>query len=91
MEPGSDFAPHGAVEDHPHRQVVGELLEAMGPVRRHEEHVPRPEGDSIVRRVRFTPDKELPGPAAKLLGAKKLVYEQENRWDKKANTMSWRA
>jgi hypothetical protein len=50
----------------------------------------RTEGDVLVRRVRLTPDRELPGPAASLLGAKKLVYEQENRWDRKTSTMHWR-
>jgi hypothetical protein len=50
----------------------------------------RTEGTVLVRRVRLTPDRELPGPVAALLGAKKLVYEQENRWDKATSTMSWR-
>lgn len=50
----------------------------------------RTEGDVLVRRVRFTPERELPSAAAALLGAKKLVYEQENRWDKRASTLHWR-
>lgn len=50
----------------------------------------RTEGDVVIRRVRFTPDKELPAAAAKLIGATKLVYEQENRWDKRNSTMHWR-
>jgi hypothetical protein len=50
----------------------------------------RTEGDVLVRRVRLTPDRELPGPVATLLGAKKLVYEQENRWDRATSTMHWR-
>lgn len=50
----------------------------------------RTEGTVLVRRVRLTPDRELPGPVATLLGARKLVYEQENRWDKATSTMSWR-
>lgn len=50
----------------------------------------RTEGDVLIRRVRFTPDRELPGAVAALLGAKKLVYEQENRWDKSTGTMYWK-
>ncbi|MEQ1506113.1 MAG: DUF2505 domain-containing protein [Myxococcota bacterium] len=50
----------------------------------------RTEGEVLVRRVRFTPDRELPAAAAAVLGAKKLVYEQENRWDRSNNTMHWR-
>jgi hypothetical protein len=50
----------------------------------------RNDGDVLVRRVRFTPDRELPGAVATLLGAKKLVYESENRWDKKTSTMHWK-
>lgn len=50
----------------------------------------RTEGDVLIRRVRFTPDRELPGPVATFLGAKKLVYEQENRWDKSNGTMYWK-
>jgi hypothetical protein len=44
----------------------------------------------LIRRIRITPDRELPGPAAALLGAKKLVYEQENKWDRAANVLHWR-
>lgn len=50
----------------------------------------RTEGRVVVRRVRFTPDRELPGPVAALIGAKKLVYEQENRWDPDSGKMSWK-
>ncbi|MEZ4240734.1 MAG: DUF2505 domain-containing protein [Myxococcota bacterium] len=50
----------------------------------------REEDGVLIRRVRFTPDRELPGPAAALLGTSKLVYEQENRWDKASNTMHWK-
>ena len=49
----------------------------------------RDEGNVQVRRLRFTPHKELPGPIAKLIGSKKLVYEQENRWDRDKGVMSW--
>lgn len=47
-------------------------------------------GGVLIRRVRFTPQRELPGPAAKVLGSKKLIYEQENRWDREASRMNWR-
>jgi hypothetical protein len=50
----------------------------------------RTEGAIQIRRLRFTPDRELPSAVAALIGAKKLVYEQENRWDSANNTMHWR-
>ncbi|MCA9493192.1 MAG: DUF2505 domain-containing protein [Myxococcales bacterium] len=50
----------------------------------------RDDGDVLVRRVRITPDRELPTPVAKLLGAPKLVYEQENRWDRKNAVLHWK-
>ncbi len=50
----------------------------------------RTEGEVLIRRVRITPERELPAPVAKLLGAKKLVYEQENRWDRSNDTMHWK-
>lgn len=49
----------------------------------------RTEGDVVVRRLRFTPERDLPRPVAKLLGSNKLVYEQENRWDQAKSTMTW--
>jgi hypothetical protein len=42
-----------------------------------------------LRRVRFTPSQELPGPVAGLLGSSKLVYEQENRWVKADSVLHW--
>lgn len=50
----------------------------------------RREGEVLVRRLRITPDRDLPGPVAALLGAKKLVYEQENRWDEARGVLHWR-
>lgn len=47
------------------------------------------DADNNVRRVRFTPSQELPGPVAGLLGSSKLVYEQENRWEKAASVLHW--
>ena len=49
----------------------------------------REEGDLIVRRVRNTPQKELPAAAAAIVGAKKLVYEQETRFDRKRGVVDW--
>ena len=49
----------------------------------------RSEGTVSARRLRFTPDKELPRPVAKLIGAQKLIYEQENRFDASQGTMTW--
>ena len=50
----------------------------------------RNEGGQVVRRVRFTPHQDLPAAAAGLLGAKKLVYEQENRYDPVRGVLTWR-
>jgi hypothetical protein len=50
----------------------------------------RREGPVSIRRVRITPDRELPGPVASLLGSKKLIYEQENRWDEEKRVLHWR-
>lgn len=50
----------------------------------------RTEPDGIVfRRVRTEPDRELPKVVAKLLGAPKLCYLQENRLDLDQNKMTW--
>lgn len=48
------------------------------------------EGGVVVRRVRFTPQRELPAPAAKVLGSSKLVYDQESRYDPATSQMTWR-
>ena len=48
------------------------------------------EGDVRVRTVRITPHQELPSPAAALLGAPKLVYDQENRFDPAKGEIRWR-
>ena len=50
----------------------------------------RREGGVLVRRLRFTPERELPAAASSLLGASKLVYEQENRWDEANSVLQWR-
>jgi hypothetical protein len=50
----------------------------------------RREGRIVVRRVRLTPQRELPGPVATVLGTKKLIYEQENRWDEDKRVLHWR-
>ena len=49
----------------------------------------RTEGAVVVRRLRFTPDQELPSAAASLLGTNKLTYEQENRYDPDAGRLDW--
>ncbi|MBA2321321.1 MAG: DUF2505 domain-containing protein [Deltaproteobacteria bacterium] len=48
------------------------------------------EGHIVTRRVRITPDRELPGAVAALLGSKKLIYEQENRWDEEKRVLHWK-
>ena len=50
----------------------------------------REEGDVLIRRLRFTPHQELPAAGAALLGTAKLVYEQENRFDRSTNTLHWK-
>jgi len=49
----------------------------------------RDEGVAQIWRMRFTPDKELPGPIAKIAGSKKLIYEQENHLDTSTHVMQW--
>ena len=50
----------------------------------------RKEGDVVVRRLRVIPDRELPSAASAVIGTKKLVYEQENRWDERNGVLQWR-
>lgn len=50
----------------------------------------RDEGGVNIRRVRFTPQKELPTAAATVLGASKLIYEQEMRYHADKGLMEWR-
>ena len=49
------------------------------------------EDDGVVRRwrVRLTPDRELPKAAAAFLGSKKLIYEQENAWNRETGVLDW--
>ena len=50
-----------------------------------------PEIDGIQSwRIRMTPQRELPRAVAKLIGSKKLVYEQESRLDRSAGVLEWR-
>ncbi|MCB9669022.1 MAG: DUF2505 domain-containing protein [Alphaproteobacteria bacterium] len=46
-------------------------------------------GGVVTRKLRFTPENELPGPVAAIVGTKKLVYDQVNVWDRAASVMSW--
>ena len=50
----------------------------------------RDDGGVNIRTVRFTPDKELPSSVAKLLGATKLIYDQEMRYHAADSRMQWR-
>lgn len=43
----------------------------------------------LTRKLRFTPENELPGPVAKIVGTKKLVYDQLNVWSRADSLMTW--
>lgn len=60
-----------------HTGLTSELLEE------------RVEGAVTVRRLKFTSGNDLPGVAAKALGAKRLSYEQENRLDLGRSRLDW--
>ena len=47
------------------------------------------ENDVVKRRLRFTPHTDLPTPAAKLIGSKKLIYEQQNAFYRNKNELTW--
>jgi hypothetical protein len=49
----------------------------------------RDEGEVVYRRVRITPQRELPAAAAAIVGTKKLVYEQETRFEKSRGVVHW--
>lgn len=49
----------------------------------------RDDGDVVYRRVRITPQRELPAAAAAIVGTKKLVYEQETRFEKSRGVVHW--
>ena len=42
-----------------------------------------------MQRIRFTPEQELPSAVASLIGSKKLVYEQENKYDPGNGVLQW--
>ena len=48
------------------------------------------DGDITTRRVKLTPDADLPAAVAAMIGSKKLVYEQETRWDAKNRVLHWK-
>ena len=47
------------------------------------------DGTVLYRRLRFTPDRELPRAASRILGSTKLVYEQDNYLDRARGVMTW--
>jgi len=49
----------------------------------------RQEGPVQVRRLRYTSKTELPAMAARALGSSTLSYEQENRFNAAAGTLTW--
>jgi hypothetical protein len=50
----------------------------------------RTEAGVQVRRLRFTPKRELPMAVAKLIGSKKLIYEVENRFNPNRQRLDWK-
>jgi len=66
-----------------------EMLSAGSDVKR-ELLEERDEAGVNVRKVRFTPSTELPRSVAKLLGADRLIYDQEMRYHPDASRMEWR-
>jgi len=51
--------------------------------------VERDEGPIQVRRLKFVSGNDLPALVAKALGAKRLSYEQENRFDAAGSKLDW--
>lgn len=49
----------------------------------------RVEGDVRTWRARYEPARELPAAAQKVLGASKLVYEQESRLEQTKGELQW--
>ncbi|MEN0068354.1 MAG: DUF2505 domain-containing protein [Myxococcota bacterium] len=47
------------------------------------------EGDVQIQRIRNEPNRELPTIVARALGAKKLCFVQENRYDMAKGRMEW--
>lgn len=47
-------------------------------------------GDQLLRRMRFTPHAELPSAIATMAGAKKFIWNQENRWFKSDARVTWK-
>ena len=43
----------------------------------------------MVRKLRMTPQAELPTPVAKIVGSKKLSWDQVNVWHKDDGLLTW--
>jgi hypothetical protein len=65
-----------------------QALDADSEVRR-ELVVQRDEAGVIYRRVKFIPNKDLPGPIAALIGTPKFTYEQDNWFDRSKSQIRW--
>lgn len=50
----------------------------------------RMDGRVRVQRWRYTSTKPVPGPMAKILGVDKISYEQDNRYDPDAKSLTWK-
>ena len=43
----------------------------------------------VVQKIRTTPNRELPKAVAAVVGAAKLIYTQDSRFDPNASTLTW--
>lgn len=50
----------------------------------------REEGGKRYIRYRFTPKKTLPPAVAKITGTDRLIYEQDNMFDRASNILTWK-
>jgi hypothetical protein len=64
------------------------MLSSASSVRR--EPLSSTEDDRRIRqRVRFTPDRTLPGPVAKVVGTDRLTYDWDMEYDKHGKIIRW--
>lgn len=64
------------------------VLDAADVTREILESIEHPDG-VVTQRIRTTPNRELPKAVATVVGAAKLIYTQESRFDPNASTLTW--